>query len=133
MVKRFTGAAGAGVLAVAVSAALGGCSRKAPVSVAEVYTVRGVVEKLPQAEGPDRDLYIHHAPIPDFRDEHGTVVGMRSMTMPFPVADGVSLAGIAPGDPVEFTFAISWKQPAGYQVIRIRRLPAGTVVDFTSR
>jgi Copper binding periplasmic protein CusF len=133
MVKRLTGVAGVGVLAVAVSAALGGCGRHAPGPAAEVYTVRGVVERLPQAGGPDRDLYIHHAPIPDFRDEHGTVVGMRSMTMPFPVADGVSLAGIAPGDPVEFAFAIRWKEPAGYQVVRIRRLPPGTVVDFTSR
>ncbi len=131
MIQRFTSVAGVGVLAVA--AAFGGCGRKPPVSVADVYTVRGVVERLPQAEGPERDLYIHHAPIPNFRDEHGKVVGMMSMTMPFPVADGVSLAGIAPGDPVEFTFAISWKQPAGYQVIRIRKLPAGTVVDFTSR
>ncbi len=132
MVQRFTSVAGVGVLAVAVSAGFGACGRTPPVSVADVYTVRGVVEKLPQAEGPDRDLYIHHAPIPNFRDEHGKVVGMRSMTMPFPVADGVSLAGIAPGDPVEFTFAISWKQPAGYQVIRIRKLPAGTAVDLAS-
>ena len=132
MVQRFTSMAGVGVLAVAVSAGFGGCGRTPPVSVADVYTVCGVVEKLPQAEGPDRDLYIHHAPIPNFRDEHGKAVGMRSMTMPFPVADGVSLAGIAPGDPVEFTFAVSWRQPAGYQAFRIRKLPAGTVVDLAS-
>ncbi len=133
MRRRFASVAVAGVLAAAVLAASGGCGRKVPMSVADVYTVRGVVEKLPLAEGPDHDLYIHHAPIPNFRDEHGKVVGMRSMTMPFPVADGVSLAGLAPGDPVEFTFAVSWKQPAGYQVTRIQKLPAGTVVDFTSR
>ncbi len=132
MRRRFASVAVAGALAVAVSAASGGCGRKVPVSVADVYTVRGVVEKLPQAGGPDRDLYIHHAPIPGFRDEHGKVVGMRSMTMPFPVADRVSLAGIAPGDPVEFTFAITWKAPAGYQVMRIHKLPAGTTVDFAS-
>lgn len=133
MSQRFASVVVAGVLAAAVAAAFGGCGRKVPVSVADVYAVRGVVEKLPQAEGPDRDLYIHHARIPNFRDEHGKVVGMRSMTMPFPVADGVSLAGIAPGDPVEFTFAIAWKAPAGHQVMRIHKLPAGTVVDFTSR
>ncbi len=133
MIQRFTCVAGVGVLAVAVAAAFGGCGRKQPPSVSDVYTVRGVVERLPLAEGPDRGLYIHHAPIPEFRDEHGKVVGMMSMTMPFPVADGVSLAGIAPGDPVEFTFAVSWRQPAGYQVIRIHKLAAGTAVDFTSR
>jgi hypothetical protein len=131
MIQRFTSVAGVGVLAVVAAAAFGGCSRKQPVSISDVYTVRGVVERLPQTEGPDRGLYIHHAAIPTFRDEHGKVVGMMSMTMPFPVADDVSLAGIAPGDPVEFTFAVSWKQPVGYQVIRIHKLAAGTAVDFT--
>jgi hypothetical protein len=130
-IRRFAGIAGVGVLAVAASAALGGCGRDVPRSVTDVYTVRGIVEKLPQAEGPDRDLYIHHAPIPSFRDEHGKAVGMMSMTMPFPVAPGISLVGIAPGDAVEFTFAVEWKHPAGYEVIHIHKLPAGTVVDFT--
>ncbi len=98
--------------------------------MADVYTVRGVVERLPQAGGTDDGLYIHHAAIPGFRDEHGKVVGMMSITMPFPVAVGVSLAGIAPGDAVEFTFAVARKHPTGYEVVRIRKLPAGTAVDF---
>lgn len=129
--RRFASITSMGVLAVAASGALGGCGRDVPRSVADVYTVRGVVEKLPQAEGPDRDLYLHHAPIPSFRDERGMVVGMMSMTMPFPVATGVSLAGIAPGDAIEFTFTVNWKRPTEYQIIRIHKLPAGTVVDFT--
>ena len=115
---------------MAVPALLIGCRGKAPVQAGDTYTVRGVVEKLPRADGPDRDIYIHHAPIPGFRDEHGQAVGMMSMTMPFPVASGVSLAGIRPGDRVEFTFAVSWKRPVGYQLTRIDKLPAGTVVDF---
>lgn len=130
MIQRFTSVASAGVLAAAIFAMLGGCGGNAPAPAADVYTVRGVVAKLPQADGRDGDLYIHHVPIPGFRDERGKVVGMMSMTMPFPVAAGVSLAGIAPGDPVEFTFTVAWKQPVGYQVIRIQKLPAGTVVDF---
>jgi Cu/Ag efflux protein CusF len=138
MVRRFTGVAGVGVLTLIIAAAFGGCGRKTPPPAAEkaappaadVYTVRGVVEKLPQTNGPDKNLYIHHVPIPSFRDEHGKVVGMMSMTMPFPVAAGVSLVGIEPGDPVEFTFTLAWKRPSGYQLIRIRKLPAGTVVDF---
>ena len=130
MIQRLASVASAGVVAVAISAMLGSCGGNAPAPAADVYTVRGVVARLPQTNGPDRDLYIHHAPIPGFRDEHGKVVGMMSMTMPFPVAAGASLAGIAPGEPVEFTFTVAWKQPAGYQIIRIRKLPAGTVVDF---
>ena len=130
MVHRFASVAGAGALAVAAAATVGGCGRKLPVAAADVYTVRGVVEQLPPAAGPDRELYIHHAAIPEFRNERGKVVGMGSMTMPFPVAPGVPLAGIAPGDAVEFTFAISWKRPAGYQLIRIRKLPAGSAVDL---
>jgi Cu/Ag efflux protein CusF len=138
MIRRLTSVAGVGVLALGIAATIGGCGGKTPAPPAEraappaadVYTVRGVVEKLPQTDGPDKNLYIHHAPIPDFRDEHGKVVGMMSMTMPFPVAAGVSLAGIAPGDPVEFTFTMSWKRPSGYQVTRIEKLPAGTVIDF---
>jgi len=93
--------------------------------------VRGVVEKLPETDGPDKAIYIHHAAIPDFRYEDGKGRGMMPMTMPFPVAPGVSLAGIAPGDPVELTFTVAWKQPAGYQVVKIHKLPAGTVIDFT--
>ena len=124
----------AGVMTMSVLAAVvGSCGREAPPPPADVYTVRGVVERLPQAGGPDSALYIHHAAIPSFRDEHGEVVGMMSMTMPFPVAAGVSLAGIAPGDAVEFTFTVAWKQPAGYQVSRIEKLPPGTVVDFNPR
>lgn len=130
MIQRFTSVASAGGLAAAIFAMLGGCGTNAPTPAADVYTVRGIVARLPQANGPDRDLYVHHAPISNFRDEHGKVVGMMSMTMPLPVVAGVSLAGIAPGDPVEFTFTVSWKKPAGYQIVRIQKLPPGTVVDF---
>jgi Copper binding periplasmic protein CusF len=129
MIGRIAGVVGVVTMSV-LTAALGSCGRDVPLSAADVYTVRGVVERLPQAGGPDSGLYIHHAAIPNFRDGHGRVVGMMSMTMPFPVAAGVSLAGIAPGDAVEFTFAVEWKHPTGYEVIRIRKLPAGTAVDF---
>ncbi|MGE5237041.1 MAG: copper-binding protein [Acidobacteriota bacterium] len=112
---------------------LTGCGEKTASPAPDVYTVRGVIERLPAPDEPDKSLYIHHAPIPGFRDEHGKVVGMMSMTMPFPVAAGVSLAGITPGDPVEFTFTVTWRGHAGYQVTKIDRLPAGTVVDFQPR
>ncbi|MFO7652748.1 MAG: copper-binding protein [Candidatus Krumholzibacteriia bacterium] len=94
----------------------------------EVYTVRGIVERLPE-EGGDRSVYIRHQAIPEYRDDTGEVVGMDSMTMPFPVADSVSLDGLEPGDPVEFTFEVSY-QPSRYEITAIEELPAGTEVRF---
>ena len=130
MARGFTGVAGIGSLAVIASVVFGGCGGKTPPSPPDVYIVRGLVERLPQVDGPDKALYVHHAAIPGFRDEHGKVVGMMSMTMPFPVAPGVSLEGIAPGHPVQFTLAVAWKGHPGYRIIKIRKLPAGTVIDF---
>ncbi|MEZ4386653.1 MAG: copper-binding protein [Candidatus Krumholzibacteriia bacterium] len=94
------------------------------------YTVRGVIEKLPAVDGPDHAIYIHHAAIPDYRNEAGEVVGMMSMVMPFPVADGVSLDGLAVGDPVEFTFTMQWQPHGHYEIVAIAELPTGTVIAF---
>ena len=133
MLQRLRSLVSSGAVVVTAIAALGGCGGKAPAPAADVYTVRGVVERLPQGAGPDRSVYIHHESIPDFRDVHGEAVGMASMTMPFPLAAGVSLADIAPGDPVEFTFTVTWKPRTGYTITRIQKLPAGTVIDFPSQ
>lgn len=132
MVRGLPGATEMATLAVLLATALGGCGGEAPAPAADVYTVRGVVERLPQANGPDKSIYIHHAAVPGYRDEHGTVVGMKSMTMPFPLHPGVSLSGILPGDAVEFTLAVTFRPRAGYEITVIHKLPAGTAVDFES-
>ncbi len=98
--------------------------------VPDVYRTRGVVERLPQADGPDKAIYIHHAAIPEYRDDTGAVVGMGTMTMPFPLAKGVTADGLDPGDPVAFTFAVTWKPRSGYEITEIRELPAGTIIEF---
>jgi Cu/Ag efflux protein CusF len=129
MTVRASAAALLAVLALAAWISCGG--EKGDVRPdTDMYTVRGIVEKLPAAEGPDKSLYIHHAAIADFRDENGKTVGMMAMTMPFPVGDGVSLDGIEPGDPVEFTFSVRWRPETGYKVTAIHELPAGTVIHF---
>ena len=56
------------------------------------YTVRGEVVAVPGGGGPTDQLRIRHEPIPDFVGFDGDVVGMSSMTMPFPTADSVDLA-----------------------------------------
>jgi Cu/Ag efflux protein CusF len=121
----------AGVCYLSLLAACGdGGKSKPAAAVADTYHTRGVVEQLPQADGPYKAIYIRHVAIPDYKDDTGAVVGMGSMTMPFPLAKGVALDGLAPGDPVEFTFVVTWEPKSGYEVTEIRELPAGTVIDF---
>jgi Cu/Ag efflux protein CusF len=122
------------VLAAGCLALLAACGKdgttKQTAPAPDVYRTRGIVERLPQGDGPDKAIYIHHAAIAEYRDDTGTVVGMGTMTMPFPLARGVSIADLAPGDPVAFTFVVTWKPRSGYEITEIRKLPAGTVIDF---
>lgn len=94
------------------------------------YTVRGTIEMLPQAGNPAAELIVHHEPINDFANPNGTK-GMNSMSMPFPPAKGVSLEGLAIGDPVELTFAY-WSTPGsmGYEMTKITKLPPETTLRF---
>lgn len=102
------------------------------------YTVRGQIVSLPSADRPFEDLQIHHEAVPDFKDRDGNVTvsasgtrGMKAMTMPFPVAEGVSLDGIAVGDKVEFTFVYTWGgESSGYEITEIKKLPADTELNF---
>lgn len=91
-----------------------------------VYTVRGEIVSLPEAGNPRADLRIKHEAIDNYR-RGDKVVGMNAMTMPFPVAEGVSLEGLAVGDKVEFVFEVQMPQ---YQITRITKLPADTVLEF---
>jgi len=77
-----------------------GCKRACPPAVAsaatnQTYTVRGVV----QAILPDRrHLTIEHEAIPGY---------MAAMTMDFPVHDTNALAGLMPGDAIQFTLVVT--------------------------
>lgn len=86
------------------------------------YTVRGEVVKLPPPQ-----LVLRHEAIPDFVDASGKVTGMRSMAMPFDLAPGTTVQGVAPGDPVEVVLAVDWTRPS-IAIERVRKLPAGTVL-----
>ena len=93
------------------------------------YTVRGQIVSLPGAGGVP--MQIAHEEIPDFKNREGEEVGMETMTMPFPIAEGVSLEGIESGDPVEFSFEVSW-QPTRLEIIEISELPADTSLTLTA-
>lgn len=84
------------------------------------YTVRGVIETLPVPEKPGTQLIIRHEEISDFQASDGRV-GMKAMSMPFPVATGLSLEGLTPGDAVEFDFTVDWNSAESYWITRIER------------
>lgn len=111
------------------SDAAGGEAAVAAADPVERYTVLGTVSKLPEASG-DTNLYLRHAAIPDYKNEAGVAVGMKAMTMPFPLAEGVSIEGLEVGDPVEFTFTMRWTPTGSYEIVEIVELPAGTEIDF---
>lgn len=121
------------LLALAVLATAG--CRKAPPAAApggpspgDRYLVRGqIVRFAPPEAGPG--LSIRHEAIPEFRDKDGVAVGMMPMAMFFPVAKGVSLEGLAPGDKVRFGFVMDWAA-ARFEIDSIERLPPGTSLDF---
>ncbi len=110
---------------------LAGACRPAPPPAAAVYQVRGEIRQLPVA--PARDLMIRHEAIADFRDEAGEIVGMEAMTMPFTLAPGVELDGLAAGDRVEFTLEVRWDDPANLaRITRLVRLPPGARLAWDS-
>ena len=127
-----------------LSAAVVGCSDPAAPepttpTFAEVYTTRGIVERLPDPQRVGSDLHIQHEQIPEFVGRDGQVVGMRSMTMPFPtLAPDVSLDGLAVGDKVRFTFGVTWSQGTTgrvptWTVTHIEELPPDTELDLGPR
>lgn len=99
----------------------------------QVYTVRGEVMGLPQGPGELRQLRVRHESVPDFVDSEGEVVGMASMTMPFPVAEDVDVDDLEAGDKVEMTFEVRWEDGRPLRVVGVEELPRDTALDFESQ
>lgn len=118
-----------GALPVALAAlAFAGCGGQG--EEGRHYVVRGQVRQLPDAASPGSGFVVAHEPIHDFADREGKVVGMDSMPMPFPVAEGVSLAGIEVSDVVEIDLRVDWEAEPAVEVVEVRELPAGTKLVF---
>lgn len=95
------------------------CRTEAPApGPAAAYEVAGEIVRLPTAERPE--IVLRHDAVPGFRDESGKVVGMDAMTMPFALAPGVALDGLAAGDNVAFTLEVRWSDDR--QPVRITRI-----------
>ncbi len=67
------------------------------------YTVRGTLKTIEPTQ-----LQVRHEAIPTFVDKDGTVVGMKAMTMPFPLGPGISTEGFAVDDAVMMTFDVDY-------------------------
>jgi Cu/Ag efflux protein CusF len=97
-------------------------------SPVHTYTVRGRVEVLP-TEDQER-IQIYHEEVSDFVNQRGEVSGMAAMSMPFGVAEGVSLEDISEGDLIEFTFQVDWNTPEVSRVTAIEKLPEDTELEL---
>lgn len=130
--ERSTALAGrrAALLALSLLAALAISGCKDGGAKAASYTVRGELKSLP-TEGQSAGMSIHHEAIPEFVNLKGERSGMASMSMPFNVADGVKLDGLAVGDKVEFTFDVQWERNPAIQVTAIKKLPPDTALTLT--
>ena len=93
---------------------------------ARTYQVRGVLQSLPDPATGAGQLRVRHEAMPDLVGASGEVEGMASMTMPFPVAAEVDLAGFAAGDLVRFDLRVEWEAARPAVVTAIEKLPADT-------
>lgn len=110
------------VLAAAVAFGCGDKKDSAEPPSGKSYTVRGKVDRV-DADG--KTVYIHHEEITAFENAFGETRPMKPMTMGF-ATGGVSLDGIAAGDPVEMTFHTDWKAKPALRLDAIKKLPPDT-------
>lgn len=94
------------------------------------YTVRGLVVQAPDPAHPAAGLYLYHEAIDDWVGRDGKRDGMDPMAMPFPVARGVPLTGIAANDKVEVTLHVDWNADRAVEITKLRKLPADTRLVF---
>lgn len=105
--------------------ALTGCDRAPAPAAGPTHTVRGKVMKLPVAGEPSSSFSLFHETIPQWLRPDGTR-GMNAMIMPFPLAKGVSIEGIAVDDLVELTVVQHPKGPVPYEATSVKKLPPET-------
>lgn len=115
-------------LSLVMTACSGSPETDADAPKAQSYESRGIVRQL--AAPPGQEMQIHHEAIPTFVDMDGEVVGMGSMSMPFPVADTELPADLQAGDKVSFTFEVSWTGSPPMRLLSLEKLPADTVLSF---
>ncbi len=94
------------------------------------YTVRAQVVTTPDPARPAEGLYLYHEAIDDWMGRSGEVEGMDTMSMPFPVAQGVPFAEIQANDKVEVTLHVDWGADTPVEITGIRELPPDIELVF---
>jgi hypothetical protein len=107
--------------------------------VDEYVGILGELMFVPETGDTKLHPKIHHMQIPNFKRQDGTVPttpdgisGMRSMTMEFPLADGVSIEGFEAGDKIRFSFRVNWGGQIVWEMTGIEKIDAGTEIDFSN-
>jgi Cu/Ag efflux protein CusF len=138
---KMTQASRIAACSLVVFCALTSCNRaeetaqadQAPAIELHQYTVRGEIVSRPTETDPDTELLVRHEMIPDFRGQGGHL-GMNSMTMPFPIAEALSLDSFAPGDKVALTFTVDFDAAEdrllAYRATKIDPLPEDIELVF---
>jgi len=105
------------------------------------HGVLGELTSLPIANDPSSELMIHHTQIPEFKSADGTVhvnskgiSGMPAMNMPYPLAQGISIDGLAIGDKVKFDFQVNWAKSGGvvFEITKIEKIDLETEINFAN-
>tara|TARA_R110002072_G_scaffold42064_1_gene117305 strand:+ start:4212 stop:4841 length:630 start_codon:yes stop_codon:yes gene_type:complete len=109
---------------------------------AEGELYEGILGEITLMPADDGSLMkIHHEHIPTFKSMDGTikvnargVAGMASMTMPFPLGDGVNIDAFKVGDKVKFDLLVTWSTdtPKPYHITQIEKLDPSTEIDYTN-
>ncbi|MCA9281819.1 MAG: copper-binding protein [Phycisphaeraceae bacterium] len=111
-----------------------GSSATADDAVIVNYTVRGQVVEVPVEGDIKSEFRVRHEAIPEYRQAGGKL-GMNTMTMPFRLGEGMSLAGVEVGDKVALTFAVEYDPGFAklrtYYAVKVEELPTDTSLDFT--
>ena len=116
---------------------MGGCRSKHSSSsnsstqqgITYTYHLRAIVKALPLPGQSPASISLKTQPIANWVGFNGHVTPMMAMTMPYQLAPGVSLSGIAFGDKVAFTYKVNWTRDR-MVITRIQKLPAGTILHF---
>ncbi len=94
------------------------------------YTLRGRIEQLPDPAVKGSMLQIHHERIEGWVNSKGEAKSMNSMIMPFPPANGVSLAGLSIGDLVEFKVEFDFSRLPPQRTVSITKLAPDTALNI---
>ncbi len=94
-----------------------------------VYHLKGIIRSLPvPMQGPP-SIMIKMQAVPNWIGINGKVTPMEAMTMPCQLAKTVSVADLAVGDKIAFTYKVNWTQDR-MLITDMKKLPPTTVINF---